>query len=98
MGSKRKSHGRKCYKLTAAHVDSVKNLARKFENASAAEIATLSGFGRSTVEKILSGGYDYLYERRSDGKLCPVLNDSCAEDGCGWWNGSVCAISLLGIQ
>lgn len=105
--NKRKPHKRACQKITAEHIQDVREVERRFPNATNAEIAKLCGLGKSTVEGIKRGKYDsiILGDRfpkltKDDMMLCPLngmaeCNVKCAFFMANNFNQGRCAVSVI---
>lgn len=88
MGEHRASSKRSCNKITKEIVEHVKEIAAKFPTATGEELGKFCNLGRSTVNRIKNGDYDYLLEDEPNLfteqiMLCPFIgmkpcNPKCA--------------------
>lgn len=79
MGEHRASSKRSCNKITKEIVEHVKEIAAKFPTATGEELGKFCNLGRSTVNRIKNGDYDYLLDVEPNlfdeqVELCPFNN------------------------
>lgn len=88
MGEQRAASKRACNKITKEIVEHVKEIAAKFPTATGEELGQFCNLGRSTVNRIKRGEYDYLLDNEPNLfsesiMLCPFIgmkpcNSKCA--------------------
>lgn len=93
-------------KVTAEHILMVHKCQAKFPNASNREIGMFCNIGRSTVNAIKSGRYDYLIEgdqaiecalHDESARTCPFNELNECDESCAMFNEGQCMVAGASI-